>query len=144
MRWPARFELLRQNPVFIADGGHNPQGITAVSESLSEHFPNRKITFLLGIMADKDIPQMIEQLSTLAKEFVTVTPDNPRALSADVLAAMLIERGLPAVSCGSVEEGVRVAIERAGADGIVCALGSLYMLGDVRAALGVNETTLEA
>ena len=138
VRWPARFELLQQNPIFIADGGHNPQGIAAVAESLREHFPARKITFLIGIMADKDIPQMIEQLAPLTQEFITVTPDNPRALSADVLAGMLVERGLTATSRGSVEEGVRLAIERAGRDGIVCALGSLYLLGDVRALLGAR------
>ena len=138
VRWPARFELLRQSPIFIADGGHNPQGIGAVVDSLMEHFPNRKIAFLIGIMADKDIPQMIDQLAPLAKEFITVTPDNPRALNADVLAAMLLERGLVATPCGSVESGVRLAIEHAGADGIVCAIGSLYLLGDVRALLGAK------
>ena len=139
VRWPARFELLRRNPIFIADGGHNPQGIDAVVESLNQHFPNRKITFLIGIMADKDIPHMIGSLTPLAKEFITVTPDNPRALQADVLAGMLSERGLVAISRGSVSEGVKAAIERAGADGIVCALGSLYMLGDVRTALNVKS-----
>lgn len=138
VRWPARFELLRRNPIFIADGGHNPQGIAAVAASLREHFVNQKITFLMGVMADKDIPQMLDQLVPLAKAFVTVTPDNLRALNADVLAAMLQERGLNAVSCGSVEEGVARAIELAGDSGIVCALGSLYLLGDVRKALGVN------
>ena len=138
VRWPARFELLRINPIFIADGGHNPQGIAAVAASLREHFVNQKITFLMGVMADKDIPQMLDQLVPLAKAFVTVTPDNPRALSADVLAAILVERGQTAVSCGSVEDGVARAIELAGDNGIVCALGSLYLLGDVRKALGVN------
>ena len=81
---------------------------------------------------------MIDKLAPLAKEFITVTPDNPRALSADVLAGMLVERGLIATSRGSVAQGVQLAIERAGADGIVCALGSLYLLGDVRAELGAN------
>lgn len=138
VRWPARFELLRRDPVFIADGGHNPQGIQAVAESLSGHFPDQKITFLLGVMADKDIPQMIETLTPLAKTFVTVTPDNPRALSADVLAAMLMERNLTAASCGTVAEGVQLSIDLAGSDGIVCALGSLYMLGEVRAELGAK------
>ncbi len=136
--WPARFEMLGRNPIFIADGGHNPQGILAVTQSLKEHFPDRKITFLIGVMADKDIQQMIDQLAPLVKEFVAVTPDNPRALSADVLAAMLEERGFSAVSCGSVAQGVRMAIELAGADGIVCALGSLYMLGDVRTELDAH------
>jgi dihydrofolate synthase/folylpolyglutamate synthase len=140
VRWPARFELLRRNPIFIADGGHNPQGIAAVTESLEAHFPNRKITFLIGIMADKDIPHMIDSLAPLAKEFVTVTPDNPRALHADVLAAMLAERGLTVISRDDVSQGVRTAIELAGPSGIVCALGSLYLLGDVRTALNANDT----
>jgi dihydrofolate synthase/folylpolyglutamate synthase len=138
VRWPARFELLRRSPIFIADGGHNPQGIAAVASSLKEHFPNQPITFLMGVMADKDIPQMLDQLVPIAKAFVTVTPDNPRALSADVLAAMIGERGLAADSRGNVQEGVDRAIELAGKSGIVCALGSLYLLGDVRKSLGVN------
>ncbi|HWQ07148.1 MAG TPA: folate family ECF transporter S component [Feifaniaceae bacterium] len=136
--WPARFEVLLREPVFIADGGHNPQGITAAAESLIAHFPNRKITFLIGIMADKDIPHMIEQLGPLAQDFVTVTPNNPRAMHAEELAELLRSHGQTAVSCQSVQEGVSKALELAGSDGIVCALGSLYLLGDVRAALGVK------
>ena len=89
-------------------------------------------------MADKDINQMLDQLVPIAKAFVTVTPDNPRALTADVLAAMVSERGLGAESRGSIQDGVDRAIELAGPDGIVCALGSLYLLGDVRNVLGVN------
>ena len=140
VRWPARFELLRRDPVFIADGGHNPQGIQAVAASLTSHFPNQAITFLIGVMADKDIPQMISQLAPLANAFVTVTPDNPRALSADLLAAMLIERGYSAYSCGTVREGISRAIELAGTNGVVCALGSLYLLGEVRASLLQDKT----
>ena len=137
VRWPARFELLSREPLFIADGGHNPQGISAVVESLKEHFPNRTITFLIGIMADKDIPHMIDQLKPIAQEFITVTPDNPRALPAEELASLLTAGGLTATACDSVADGVALAIRRAGKDGIVCALGSLYMLGEVRSSLGV-------
>lgn len=138
VRWPGRFELLRREPAFIADGAHNPQGVTATVESLTAHFPDQKITFLFGVMADKDIPHMIEQLSPLAKEFITVTPDNPRALDAAGLAELLREQGRSAIACDSVAAGVRLAIERAGKDGVVCALGSLYMLGDVRKAIKQN------
>ena len=81
---------------------------------------------------------MIDQLKPIAQEFVTVTPDNPRALPAEELAKMLITSGLTATACDSVADGVALAIRRAGKDGIVCALGSLYMLGEVRASLGVE------
>ncbi len=138
VRWPARFEVLQHDPIFVADGGHNPQGIAAVAESLRLHFPGRKITFLIGVMADKDIPHMVEQIGSIASEFVTVTPNNPRAMDARELATLLQRFGHTAIACESVEAGVRLAKERAGKDGIVCALGSLYMLGDVRTTLGVN------
>ncbi len=130
--------MLRRDPIVIADGGHNPQGFAAVAESLRLHFPNGKITFLLGIMADKDIPHMVDLIGPMANAFVTVTPNNPRALDAEALAGLLRGHGFQAVACESVESGVQAALEKAGGDGIVCALGSLYMLGDVRSALGVQ------
>ena len=54
------------------------------------------------------------------------------------MAELLRGYGQTAVFCQSVQEGVSKALELAGSDGIVCALGSLYLLGDVRAALGVK------
>lgn len=138
VRWPARFEVLGQNPIFIADGGHNPQGVAAVAESLKAHFPGRTVTFLLGVMADKDVFHMIDQIGPIANGFVTVTPDNPRAMNATELSKLLEQQGFAAVASESIQDGVRLAIDRAGKDGIVCALGSLYMLGDVRTALGAK------
>jgi dihydrofolate synthase/folylpolyglutamate synthase len=135
VRWPARFEVLRRTPVFIADGGHNPQGVSAAVDSLKQQFPNQKITFLLGIMADKDVAQMIGQIGPIANAFFTVTPNNPRAMQAETLAQLIAEQGYAATPCDSVAFGVSSAIEQAGKDGVVCALGSLYMLGDVRSAL---------
>jgi dihydrofolate synthase/folylpolyglutamate synthase len=126
----------RRDPIFIADAGTS-QGVSAAGKP-EAHFPGRKITFLIGIMADKDIPHMIEQIGPIAQGFVTVTPNNPRAMQADELAKLLQEHVLNAVSCQSVQEGVSKALEQAGNDGIVCALGSLYLLGDVRSILGVK------
>ena len=67
-----------------------------------------------------------------AKEFYTVCPDNPRAMSAEELANRIRALGVKATPCASVAEGVAKAIEAEGKDGIVCALGSLYMSGDIR------------
>ena len=135
VRWPARFEVLSAKPLFVADGAHNPQGVAAAVESIRLHFPSHKPVLLLGVMADKDVPHMIDQLVPLAEAFVTVTPNNPRAMPARELADRLTELGGAATACDSVEAGVRLAVALAGEDGVVCALGSLYMLGDVRACV---------
>ena len=135
VRWPARFEVLMRSPLFVADGGHNPQGVQAALQSLSLHLPGRKPVFLCGVMADKDVAHMIDQIAPVAAEVLTVAPHNPRAMDADELAARFAALGVSAAPCSSVEAGVRTAVAHAGKDGVVCALGSLYMLGDVREAV---------
>ena len=87
-------------------------------------------------MADKDYGDMFNHLAPFAQEFVTVRPGNPRALSAEELSQYIRSHlGAKATPCATVADGVRTAIEHAGKDGVVCACGSLYMIGDIVAAL---------
>lgn len=137
-RWPARFEVLRRDPVFIVDGGHNPHGIRATAESLSRLFPGRKITFVTGVMADKDVEHILGLIVPLADQFFTVRPDNPRAMDAGELAARIEAMGAKATVCASVRDGVDRAIQAEGPHGVACALGSLYMSGEVRSCFGKN------
>ena len=137
-RWPARFEVLRRDPVFIVDGGHNPHGIRATAESLSRLFPGRKITFVTGVMADKDVEHILGLIVPLAEQFFTVRPDNPRAMDAGELARRIEAMGAKATACASVQDGVDRAIQAEGPHGVACALGSLYMSGEVRSCFGKN------
>jgi len=132
-RWPARFEVLQKDPVFIVDGGHNPHGIQGTADSLQKIFPGQKFTFLVGVMADKDVESILSLIVPLAKRFYCVTPNNPRAMAAEVLAQRIRALGVEAIPCESIEGGIRTAMEYSGRDGVTCALGSLYMAGDVRA-----------
>ncbi len=132
--WPGRFEVLMNHPAFILDGAHNPHGIEATAESLKKHFGDKKIIFLVGVMADKDVGGMMSFITPLAKAFVTVTPHNPRAMKAEKLKEILSVYGKPVTASASIPDGVSEAIKQAGPDGIVCALGSLYFSGDIREA----------
>ena len=40
--WPARFELVSEEPPFIVDGGHNPQCAETVRDNLLHYFPEQK------------------------------------------------------------------------------------------------------
>jgi len=129
--WPGRFQVVGEKPLFLIDGGHNPQCLDALTKALQDYLPGRKAVFLVGCMADKDYENMFSPLAPFAERFVTVTPDNPRALRAEELAMYLSAWGLQAEAAESVEQGVRRAMEAAGEDGVVCACGSLYMIADV-------------
>lgn len=141
-RWPARFEVLRRDPVFIVDGGHNPHGIKATAESLTRLFPGKKFTFVTGVMADKDVESILGLIVPLADQFFTVRPNNPRAMKAEELASRIAALGVKATPCASVADGVAKAIAAEGADGVACALGSLYMSGEVRECFGTSGGAL--
>ena len=134
VRWPGRFEILGENPVFILDGAHNPQAFEVTAASLRSHFGDRKIVFIIGVMADKDIDSMLSSIAPMAEAFFTVKPDYPRAMDARLLADRLRGFGVPVVSCDTVGVGVAEAIRLAGCSGVVCAVGSLYFSGDIRSA----------
>ena len=135
--WPARFERLSTAPDFILDGGHNPQCLHAATAALREYYSGQKVVFLVGMMADKDTDHMLAEMASIAKSFVCIRPDSPRAMQPQLLAQQLTERfHLPACACGSVREGIAEATRQAGKEGVVCALGSLYLAGEVRAAFG--------
>ena len=139
VKWPARMELLSENPVFLLDGGHNPHGFHAAAATLRELFPDRKIRVMMGVMADKDHGDMIRELLPLAKGFVTVQPNSPRSMTAKDLAEEICSLGGAAVPAGSVENGVEIMFKEAKPNDVLLAIGSLYMAGTVRTAMGKGE-----
>ena len=137
--WPARFELVHDAPYFVVDGGHNPQCATVVVENLENYFPHKRRVLLVGVLADKDYPELCRILSAAADEFVCVTPNySERALPAEALAEELRQYDKRVTVCSSVEEGVAAAMDAAGHDGMVCAVGSIYISGAVRACFGLR------
>ncbi len=133
--WPGRLEVVRRaGPVILRDGAHNAHGMAATVESLRALFPGKKLTILMGVMADKDVEDMLKLLAPIAGQVFTVRPESPRAMPAEELAALVNRYGVPAVPCAGVAAGLQAAAEAAGADGAVCTLGSLYLVGEVRRA----------
>jgi dihydrofolate synthase/folylpolyglutamate synthase len=135
VRWPGRFEVMRKNPVFVVDGAHNPHGVESAVKSLNMLFPQQKITFLIGVLADKDYGESLKLLVPVAKRFFTVTPGIYRALPAKELAAHIQAHGAEAIVCETIGRGGRLAIDTAEAGDVICARGSLYMVGAVRECL---------
>ena len=135
--WPGRFELCCDEPPFVVDGGHNPQCAEAVRDSLLHYFPDTRRVLLLGVLRDKDLAAMAAILDCAADEYVCTAPPSERALSAEELAEQLRVYGKRITVCQSVSDAVFTAKERAGADGAVCAFGSVYLAGAVRYELGM-------
>ena len=131
-RWPARFEILSSEPLIIFDGAHNPEGITAAVESIKHYFDEKKVYLLSGVLSDKDYRYIAAKVAEVASRAFTMTPDNPRALSAEEYAEVLKENGVLATPYPDIRAAFTAAKSAAREDGVplVC-LGSLYTYVDI-------------
>ncbi len=137
VRWAGRFEILSRAPLVISDGGHNPEGIEAAVASVKQYFGEEKVYLVSGVMADKDYDHMISRMATVTERAFCVRPANDRALDPARYAAAFSAAGVPAQGYATVADGVRAAMEAAARDGrAVLCLGSLYMYGEVKEAVG--------
>jgi dihydrofolate synthase/folylpolyglutamate synthase len=144
-RWPGRFEVFdHQGTTMIVDGAHNPQGVAVLADSLRDVFPNQRMTFVISVLSDKDFHPMVREMVPIAKAFVCATPPNPRALAAadlahvirdEVLRAGLDESDVPVVTADGYAEALHKAFTLREGEGPVCAFGSLYAIGSIKAAL---------
>lgn len=134
VRWPARLEVLRRDPLFILDGGHNPQCAQTLKYFIEDYLPGQKLTFLMGVLADKDWQAMLEEVRPFAGNFLCVTPDSPRALPAVELADYINQHlNVKAKAFDSVHDALDDALETSlSLCQTTIAFGSLYMAGDIR------------
>ena len=110
------------------------QGILYSVMSIKKYF-GEKINILTGVLADKEYEKMAAVLAAVAENVFTVTPDNPRALHAEKYAQVFLKKGIKAVFCESVEEGVEKALELSKKENRpLIAIGSLYMYKDIKKA----------
>lgn len=135
VRWPGRFDIVCRKPLFIIDGGHNPQCIEALVKNIRDYLAGKKVIALTGVLADKDYADMYKPVMPLIDRFVCITPPNPRKLEAEQLARYLRQAGAQAQASESILDGVKKAMELAGEDGVVLCFGSLYSIGGIRDAL---------
>ena len=141
--WKGRMELVNENPFFLIDGAHNSHGVHALAESLESLYPEERFHFIMGVMADKDYENMIEELLPLAIDFVTVTPDCSRALQSKELASCIEAKGVRAVYAEDMASVIQPLLpvkaqntENSSETGEkTVAFGSLYFIGAIEALL---------
>ncbi len=131
VRWPARFEIISKVPLVIFDGAHNINGVTKLAENVENYFMPQKPVMLMGVMADKEYGTMLDLLMPLCKRLYAVKPNNPRALSAETLAAEAEKRGVPATAITLTPEDIQGVVSSIAEDEVLLIMGSLYMYGDI-------------
>jgi dihydrofolate synthase/folylpolyglutamate synthase len=138
IRVPGRLQIVGEEPLTLLDGAHNPEGIAALAESLPEIVAGRdNVVAVVSILDDKDAAGMLALLMRHCHALVFTSSHNPRALPPPTLQSLARQlHGPPAESVRDPEAAVRRARELAGADGVVLATGSIYLVADLVAPAG--------
>lgn len=129
--WPGRLEIINTRPVILIDGAHNLEGAQSLNAALDKYFHHMEKIFIVGFLGDKDYAGIMGLMASKARLIITVTPDNPRALPSGELAQKLnsysyVKDGI------NLKNGLKMALENAGPNSMICAFGSLYMIGQIR------------
>lgn len=131
INWPGRMQLLSTNPVVIADGAHNVHGINALKRTLDKLYPQRKLKFLLSILADKDYSEMIRLICSMAQHIYLAKNESDRAASVEAQLAEVNKHQVDCTACGSVPEALALALSDCTENDVLVAGGSLYTVGEV-------------
>ena len=135
---PGRMEALRpagaSGPV-ILDVAHNPAGASALVAALSETFAFENVTFVTGILGDKDHRGILEELADVPARLIATQARATRSLPADQLCKVADEVGIECESIPDVAEAVRHGIATTRADDLLVVTGSHYVVGEARSHL---------
>ena len=124
-----RWQILNDDPLTIADTGHNVAGITEVVKQLAELRYN-KLHFVLGMVNDKDIDHVLQLLPRSA-EYYFCKADIPRGLDANILAEKAFELGLRGMVYESVRHAYLSAVNNAHFGDVVFVGGSNFIVAEV-------------
>jgi dihydrofolate synthase/folylpolyglutamate synthase len=133
-RWPGRLEVVSQKPLVMLDGAHNLEAARQLARHLSSHFKDRDITMVIGILDDKPYRAMLRLLLPMATRAIITQAKINRALPAEKIEATA--RGLVSDIriIPDVGDALRCAVETAAPDSLTLVAGSLYVVGEAKAA----------
>lgn len=133
---PGRLEVVRQGtdvaPAVLVDVAHNPDGMSASVSALAEGFAFEHLTFVFGVLSDKDHVGMLTELTRIPARVVVTSPASPRARSAEEVGAAAQQVGLQAEVVPDARDAIATALGASGPGDLVCIIGSHYLVGEAR------------
>ena len=141
--WPGRLQRLgpgglyrhaRVGTELWLDGGHNPAAGAALATAvaaLNERVP-KPLHLICGMLTRKDAANFIRPFSGLTEFMATVpVPGSENSYSADDLAEIAQDQGIPALSAANVATAIALSNDMTMTPARVLICGSLYLAGHV-------------
>jgi len=135
-RWPGRLEIVQENPTVILDCAHNPAGMKALRSALEQLFRGKKVTFVMGIMRDKDIHGIVKEITSMADNIIITKPTFERAAEPEIIEREAKKYCNNVLIKSGVGDAVSYALKNAAKNDIICITGSIFNVGEALTAIG--------
>ncbi len=128
--WSGRFQLLRKHPPVILDVAHNKSAFVELVQVVNDVYPQFFKTFVMGLLADKDVDGICKSLAGSADLVYVVPPDSKRAIKSEMIVEKLMLYKIP-VEVLSIEKALQLIFSDHNAEKMYCITGSHYVAGKV-------------
>lgn len=132
VKWPGRFEVVREHPIVVVDSAHNPESFRRLKEAIRDYLENKKITLILGVSEDKDIRSMLTIIKPAITKIIITHSNHPRALDEQIIKKISDELGIRNEIIENIEEAIYKSYSRVDHDTAIVAAGSIFIAGAVR------------
>lgn len=132
--WPARLEVLSEDPVVVVDGAHTPESCRMLVQTLTQRFGLRRWVLVFGTATDKDAQGMARVLAGSVGRVVLTRSVHSRAATDLIRRVGTIFSRAGAAVCEAPDAASALRQARQDRDGeeILVAAGSLYLAAEVR------------
>jgi dihydrofolate synthase/folylpolyglutamate synthase len=128
--WPGRMQVVSKDPLVILDGAHNPAAVRHLADSVRRHFPHRRLILVLGVMGDKDIGKIVQNIVPIADHVIYTRPEYHRAANPDDLMAEAAPWRKPGEVQPTVSRALQKARQMADPQDMILVTGSLFTVGE--------------
>ena len=131
VNWQGRMQIISKKPTVIIDGAHNEEGIRALRDNLTEIFPDKRIYFVLAILRDKNLENIIKDICSVSYKIYITKNKSARAAEIEDQVGFVKLHNTPFEIHDDVATAAKKAISDAKANDIVMISGSLYTISEV-------------
>ncbi len=128
--WPGRLQILSRHPLLVVDGAHNPDSAQKLRQSLEQYFEFDRAILVIGASDDKDVAGIVSELAPLFDRVIVTRTCHPRAMAPPPIVAEFRRHGIEAQVAETISEALSLALSIAGAGDLICAAGSLFVVGE--------------
>ncbi|MFQ6112123.1 MAG: glutamate ligase domain-containing protein, partial [Nitrospinota bacterium] len=142
---PGRGELMGGPPRVLLDGAHNRDKAAALAETLPLYQAGRRL-FLLAMVHNKDAEAFVEVLAPFMDEALVTVPGVTHRLACppERLVRALKDCGVSSRVNLDPQDALQELMTRAGPGDLICATGSLFLVGQLRKRWVSEEAMLGA